>query len=193
MLRKLYDRTLNLARSPRAPLALGAVSFAESSVFPIPPDIMLVPMVMADRSKAWRYAALATIASVLGGILGYFIGYWLYDSLGQWLIRLYGYGDKIEDFRKLYQEWGHWIILIKGVTPIPYKIVTIASGLAAYDFYWFAALSLVTRGGRFYLVSGLIYFFGEPIQAFIERQLGLTLFVIAVSLVGGFAVIKFFF
>ena len=193
MLRKLYDRTLNLARSPRAPLALGAVSFAESSVFPIPPDIMLVPMVMADRSKAWRYAALATIASVLGGILGYFIGYWLYDSLGQWLIRLYGYGDKIEDFRKLYQEWGHWIILIKGVTPIPYKIVTIASGLAAYDFYWFAALSLVTRGGRFYLVSGLIYFFGEPIQAFIERQLSLTLFVIAVSLVGGFAVIKFFF
>ncbi len=193
MLRQLYDWIIRLAQSRRAPHALAAVSFTESSFFPLPPDVMLVPMVLADRSKAWRYALICTTASVAGGIFGYFIGYMLYDTLGKWLMGLYGYSDKIEDFRKMYQEWGHWIILIKGLTPIPYKIVTIASGLASYDFAAFVILSIITRAWRFYLVSGLIYFFGEPIREFIERQLGLTLLVLLVSLVAGFAVIKYFF
>lgn len=191
MLRRLYNWTISLAESPRAPYALGAVSFAESSFFPIPPDVMLLPMAMAKPQNAWRYALICTITSVLGGILGYAIGALLYDSLGQWLIRIYGLGDKLDGFRALYQQYGHWIILIKGFTPIPYKLVTIASGLAAYDFFWFVVLSIITRGARFFFLAGILNRYGAPLKAFIENNLGLVALVLVLAIVGGFYAVKF--
>lgn len=193
MLKRLYNWTIALAESPRAPAALAAVSFAESSFFPVPPDVMLLPMAMAKPQNAWRYALICTIASVLGGIVGYGIGYLLYDSVGQWLIRVYGLGDKLESFRALYQQHGHWIILIKGLTPIPYKLVTIASGLAAYDFFWFVVLSIITRGARFFILAGILHRFGGPMKRFIENNLGLVAAVLVFAVVGGFYAVKFLF
>ncbi|MCZ8375134.1 MAG: DedA family protein [Beijerinckiaceae bacterium] len=193
MFKQLYDWTIGLANSRRAPQALAAVSFAESSFFPVPPDVMLVPMTMARPERAWQYAAICTLASVLGGIAGYLIGALLYDTLGAWLIRLYGYGDKMDAFRALYQQHGHWIILIKGFTPIPFKLITIASGLAGYDFLMFVLLSAITRGARFFLVAGVMNRFGGPIRRFIEGNLTLVGIVTVVAIIGGFAAAKFFF
>ncbi len=186
MLRRLYDWVLDLSARPWAPKALAAISFIESSVFPIPPDVMLVPMCLAKPGRAFWYAGICTVASVLGGLLGYAIGALLYDTLGQFLIRLYGYGDKLETFRAAYAEWGAWIILIKGATPIPYKVITIASGFAGYNLFWFTVLSIITRGVRFYLVAALLYFWGEPARAFIERRLGLVMLVFVIIFIGGF-------
>ncbi|MCU0819440.1 MAG: DedA family protein [Beijerinckiaceae bacterium] len=193
MFKRLYDWTLSLAASRRAPQALAVVSFTESSFFPVPPDVMLVPMVMAKPEKAWNYALICTIASVLGALLGYAIGALLYDTLGAWLIRLYGYGDKMENFRQLYQEHGHWIILIKGLTPIPFKIVTIASGLAGYDLLMFVLLCLVTRAGRFYIVAGVLNRFGAPIRTLLEKNLTLVGVVTLVAIIGGFVAVKYLF
>jgi membrane protein YqaA with SNARE-associated domain len=193
MLRPLYNWTMRLAEGPRAIRALGVISFAESSFFPIPPDVVLVPVVLANRDKAFQIAAWCTLTSVLGGIFGYAIGALLYDSIGQWLINLYGYQDKMEVFRAAYREWGAWIILIKGLTPIPYKLVTIASGLAGYDFFWFVALSVVTRGARFFLIAALLKAYGEPIRHFIEKRLELVTVLFLVALVGGFVAVKYLF
>ena len=154
MLRRIYDWVMRLAHHPRAAWALFAVSFAESSFFPIPPDAMLIPMVVANQARAWTYAAIATVGSVLGGVVGYAIGYFVYETLGQWLINLYGLATQFEAYRAAYNEWGLWIILIKGLTPIPFKLVTIASGLAGYDLFWFVVLCIITRGARFFLRSG---------------------------------------
>jgi membrane protein YqaA with SNARE-associated domain len=186
MLRRLYDWVLDLSARPWAPKALAAISFIESSVFPIPPDVMLVPMCLAKPGRAFWYAGICTIASVLGGLLGYAIGALLYDTLGQFLIRLYGYGDKLETFRAAYAEWGHWIILIKGATPIPYKVITIASGFAGYNLFWFTVLSIITRGVRFYLLATLLYFWGDRARVFIERRLGLIMLLFVVIFIGGF-------
>lgn len=193
MLRPLYDWTMRLAEGPRAIRALGAISFAESSFFPIPPDVVLVPVVLANRDKAFQIAAWCTLTSVLGGIFGYLIGALLYDSIGQWLISLYGYEDKMEAFRAAYRDWGAWIILIKGLTPIPYKLVTIASGLAGYDFLWFVVLSVITRGARFFIIAALLKVYGEPIRHFIEKRLELVTVLFLVALVGGFVAIKYLF
>jgi membrane protein YqaA with SNARE-associated domain len=193
MFKRLYDWTLSLAASRRAPQALAVVSFTESSFFPIPPDVMLVPMVMAKPERAWNYALICTIASVLGALLGYAIGALLYDTLGLWLIKLYGYGDKMDAFRQLYQEHGHWIILIKGFTPIPFKLVTIASGLAGYDIVWFIVLSIITRAARFYFVAGIMNRFGVPLRRFIESNLTLVGLGTVVAIVLGFAAVKFLF
>src|SRR6476646_3666718 len=144
-MRGLYDWVMANAQGRYAWATLFGVSFAESSFFPIAPDVMLLPMVLADRKRAFLLAGWCTIASVLGGMLGYTIGALLYDSLGQWLIRTYGYGQSLETFRAAYAEWGAWIILIKGLTPIPYKLVTIASGFAGYNFAMFVVLSAITR------------------------------------------------
>jgi membrane protein YqaA with SNARE-associated domain len=186
MLRRLYAWVLALSEKPSAPWALAGVSFAESSFFPIPPDIMLVPMCLARPDRAFFYAGLCTLASVLGGLAGYAIGALLYDTIGRFLIELYGYGDKAEAFRAAYAEWGHWIILIKGVTPIPYKIVTITSGFAGYNLLWFTLLSIITRGARFFLVAGLLYLWGPPAREFIERRLELVAVVSLVIIVAGF-------
>jgi membrane protein YqaA with SNARE-associated domain len=191
MMRRAYDWTMRTAAHDKAPQALFWVSFAESSFFPIPPDVMLIPMVLAKRAKAWLYAGIATVASVLGGIGGYAIGYFLYETLGRWLIAVYGLGPQFEAYRAAYNEWGLWIILIKGMTPIPYKLVTIASGAAAFDFWVFIAASIVTRGARFYLVAGLLYWLGEPIREFIERRLTLVTTAFLVALIGGFFVLRY--
>ena len=190
MLRTLYLRTLALAASPRAPWWLAVVSFAESSFFPIPPDVLLVPMALARPGRAWHLAMICTAASVLGGIAGYLIGYAVFDQLARPIIQFYGYSEKFAAFQAMYAEWGLWIILIKGLTPIPYKIVTIASGAAHFDFWVFLAASIVTRGGRFFLVATLLHFFGDAVRDFVERRLTLVTTGVAVGVVGGFLVLK---
>ena len=191
MLRNLYSWTMRLAEGPRALLALIAVSFAESSFFPIPPDTLLIPMILAQRKRAWTLALWCTAASVVGGIVGYGIGALLYDSVGKWIIDLYGYGDRIEQFRETYAKWGAWIILLKGLTPIPFKLVTIASGFAGYNFGLFIILSLITRGLRFFLVAGLLYIYGEPIRDFIERRLGTVTLGLFATIVSGFVIVRY--
>ena len=190
MLRSLYTWVLDLSARPSAPYALGAISFAESSFFPIPPDVMLVPMALARPDRAWFYAALATATSVLGGLLGYAIGALLYDSVGTWLFGLYGLDKGAEAFRTAYAEYGHWIILLKGLTPIPYKLVTITSGFAGYDLVWFTVLSIITRGARFALLAALIGSFGPEIRDVLDRHLGPIAAALAVVVVGGFLALK---
>lgn len=193
MLRRLYDWVMDLAHRPNATWWLAVVSFAESSFFPIPPDVMLVPMVLADRQRAFRIATVCLVASVLGGILGYFIGYSLYETLGLWLVKLYGMQHGMDEFRAMFDKYGLWVILIKGATPIPYKIVTIASGVAAFNLPVFILASIVTRGARFFAVAGLLYVYGETIRDFIEKRLTLVTTVFVTALVGGFVVLKFVF
>lgn len=192
-LKKLYKWTMRHAEGPNARKGLFWVSFAESSFFPLPPDIMLVPMVLADRKRAFYLAGICTVASVLGGLLGYAIGYFLYETVGLWIMSLYGGVEKVDEFRAMYAEWGAWIILIKGLTPIPYKIVTIASGLAGYSLFWFIVLSTITRAARFYLVATLLYFYGEPIRHFIEKRLELVTTAFLVVIVLGFVATKYLF
>ncbi len=185
MLRKLYDWIIAYSSKPSAPWALAIVAFAESSVFPVPPDVLQVPMTLARPDKAWRYALIATIASVLGGLVGYAIGALLYDSVGKFLIELYGYGQKVDQFRAAYAHYGHWVILLKGLTPIPFKLVTITSGFADYSLFWFIVLSVITRGARFFLLAALLHYFGPAAREFIEKRLGLvTLGFLAVLVIG---------
>ena len=185
MLRRLYDWCLAAADKPYATWLMGIVSFVESSFFPIPPDAMLIPMSLARPDKAYFYATVCTLTSVAGGVLGYLIGAVLYNSLGLWLIQLYGYGDKVEAFRESYAAWGGWIILLKGVTPIPYKIVTIASGFAGYNLLMFVLLSVVARGMRFYLLAFLLHRYGPRARSIIEERLGFWVTISAVVLVAG--------
>ena len=189
MFRALYDWTLRLAGHRRAIPALAAISFAESSFFPIPPDVMVVPMILARRDQAWLIATVCTLSSVAGAALGYAIGYFLYDSVGRWLMDFYGMRDGIEQFRHWYAQWGAAIILVKGLTPIPFKLVTIASGFAAFNFPLFLAAALVTRGARFFIIAALLKRFGEPIQHFIERRMNLVGIAFLAALAGGFAIV----
>jgi len=191
MLRRLYEKTMRLAEGPNALLALVLVSFAESSFFPIPPDALLIPMVLAQRERAFKLAAWCTGASVVGGIVGYAIGALLYDTVGKWIIDFYGYGQNMEAFRATYAEWGAWIILIKGLTPIPFKLVTIASGFAGYDFWLFVLLSCITRGIRFFLEATLLHIYGEPIRDFLERRLELVTAGFAAVIVSGFLIVRY--
>jgi len=184
-LRRLYNWCIAAAETRQASWILGGVSFAESSFFPVPPDAMLIPMALARPDKAYFYAALCTITSVLGGLLGYFIGAVLYDSVGAWLISLYGYGTQVEAFREAYAHWGAAIILIKGLTPIPYKIVTITSGFAGYNLLWFFVLSIITRGARFFLVAFLINRFGDRARAILEERLEFYAIIAGVIFIAG--------
>jgi membrane protein YqaA with SNARE-associated domain len=188
MLRRIYDWCIAAADRPYALWILGAVAFAESSFFPIPPDIMLLPMSLARPARAWLFATLCTIASVAGGVLGYAIGALLYDSVGQWLINLYHLSGKVEAFRASYAEWGSVIILLKGLTPIPYKLVTITSGFAGYNIWLFILCSIVARGGRFFFVAVLLNRYGDTIRAEVEKRLGLWVAVLALVLVAGFVI-----
>src|SRR6201990_2896240 len=188
MLRRIYDWCIAAADKPYALWIIGAVAFAESSFFPVPPDVMLIPMSLARPQRAWLYAGVCTAASVLGGILGYAIGALLYDSIGQWVIQLYGYGDKVEAFRAGYAEYGAWIILLKGLTPIPYKLVTITSGFANYNIWLFIGLSLIARGGRFFLVAVVLNRYGLWIRETLEKRLGMWVALGAGLLVLGFII-----
>jgi len=191
MIRRLYDWTMRLAEGPNALLALIAVSFAESSFFPLPPDTILIPMVLAKRERAFTLALWCTIASVVGGMFGYALGSLLYESVGHWIVNFYGYGERIESLRSTYVQYGAWIILIKGLTPIPYKLVTIMSGFAGYDFGLFVVLSIIVRGIRFFAVAGLLYFYGEPVRGFIERRLEAVAVVTVAVIVSGFLIVKY--
>src|SRR5580692_8350036 len=186
MLRRVYDWCIAAADKPYALWILGAVAFAESSFFPIPPDMMLLPMSLARPARAWLFAALCTVASVAGGVLGYAIGALLYDSVGHWLINLYHLGDKVEAFRASYAQWGAVIILLKGLTPIPYKLVTITSGFAGYNIWLFILCSIVARGGRFFIVAVLLNRYGDFIRAELEKRLGFWVSVLTVTLLLGF-------
>ncbi|MBZ0138640.1 MAG: DedA family protein [Pseudorhodoplanes sp.] len=193
MLRRLYDWCIAAAYRPFATWIMGGVSFVESSFFPIPPDVMLIPMSLARPERAYAYAFLCTWTSVAGGMLGYAIGAVLYDSVGTWLIGLYGYGDKVEAFREAYNRYGALIILLKGLTPIPYKIVTITSGFAGYNLLAFIALSVLARGMRFYFLAFLLHRYGPRARSIIEERLGFWVAVGAVAMVVGiFAAVYLF-
>lgn len=185
MLRRFYDWCIAAAGKPHATWSMGAISFAESSFFPVPPDVMLIPMSIARPDRAWFYATLCTITSVAGGVLGYAIGALLYDSIGQWLIKLYGYGDKVEAFREAYAYYGTWIILLKGLTPIPYKIVTITSGFASYNLFLFIVFSFVARGMRFYFLAFLLSRYGARARVMLEERLGFWFTVGTIILIVG--------
>lgn len=191
MLRRLYDWVIRMSEHPKSLWVLSGVSFAESSFFPIPPDVMLVPMILAQRAKAWLIAGVCTIASVVGGFFGYAIGFFLFETIGKWVIDLYGLQGGFAQFQEQFNKWGLWIILIKGMTPIPYKLITIASGAAHFNLAIFAAASLVTRGLRFYLVATLLYFFGEPIRTFIEKHLTLVTTGAVALIVAGFVAVTY--
>ena len=193
MLRALYDWTMRLAAHRHAQWTLAFVSFVESSVFPIPPDALLVPMTLAKPRKAWIYATICTVASVLGGLAGYAIGYWLFDTLGQIIIEFYNLGNKFIDFQDKFNEWGLPIVFFAGLTPFPYKVITLMSGVTEMALPVFIAASVVSRGMRFYLVCGLLYFFGEPVRLFIEKYLGLVTLAAGILLVGGFVAVKYLF
>ena len=191
MIRPLYDWTLSLASHRHALWALAAVSFVESSFFPIPPDILLIPMVLAAPTRAWKIALVCTIASVLGGIAGYGIGMFLFEEVGRPMLEFYGYGSKFAEFQATYNEWGAWAVFIAGVTPFPYKVITILSGVTALDPTVFSIASVLARGLRFFLVAALLWKFGPPIRDFIEARLGLMFTIFCVGLVGGFVAIKY--
>jgi len=188
MLKRIYDWCIGAAARRYALWILAAVAFAESSFFPVPPDIMLLPMSLAQPKRAWFYALVCTAASVLGGVLGYAIGALLYDSLGHWLISLYGLGDKVETFRASYAEWGAVIILLKGLTPIPYKLVTITSGFAGYNIWLFILFSIITRGGRFFMAAVLLNRYGDWIRVRIERHLALWVVILVALVLAGFII-----
>jgi len=191
VIRRLYDWTMDLASRKNAVWVLAAVAFVESSVFPIPPDVLLIPMILAARNSAWRYAAICTIASVLGGMLGYAIGAGLYEGVGRPILDFYGYGAKFSDFTAQYNEYGGWIVFMAGVTPFPYKVITIASGVTQLDLGTFTIASVLARGLRFFVVATLLYYIGQPIREFIEKRLGLMFTLFCVLLIGGFVLLKF--
>ncbi len=191
VLRRLYDWTMGLAAHKRADWALAAVAFIESSVFPIPPDVLLIPMVLADRTRAWRIALICTVASVAGGLLGYVIGHFLYEEIGKPVLEFYGYGPKFAEFRASYHEWGAWAVFIAGVTPFPYKVITILSGVTGLDVLVFTIASVLSRGLRFVIVAALLWRFGPPIRDFIERRLHLLFWLFCALLVGGFILVKY--
>ena len=188
---RLYSRTLAVAAHRHAMAALALIAFAESSFLPLPPDVLLVPMTLAQPRRAWLIAAVCTIASVTGGYVGYAIGYFLFDTIGLRVLEFYHMMDKYEAFKAAFAEWGAWIIVIKGLTPIPYKLVTIASGAAQFDLVTFTLASFVSRSLRFFLLAALLWRFGEPIRDFIERRLMLVTSVVAAALVGGFVVLRY--
>ena len=190
MLRRLYNRLMTLAARRDALRWLAVISFVESSFFPIPPDVMLVPMVLADRRRAFVIAAVCTVASVLGGLAGYAIGALLWETVGAPLIDFYGYAAKMTRFADAYNEWGGWLVFTFGVTPFPYKVITIASGVTGLGLGTFIIASVLARALRFFVVAALLYRFGEPIRGFIERNLGALTVIFVVGLFGGFVAIK---
>ncbi len=190
MLRRLYDWTIGRAGHRHALWALAAVSFVEASVFVVPPDVLLVPMVLAARRRAWAIAGLCTAASVAGGLAGYGIGFFLFEAVGRPLLDFYGYAARFTEFQDMYHEWGGWIVAAGGFTPIPYKVITIASGAVSLDPVTVTAASAASRGARFFLEAALLWRFGPPIRHFIEANLPLLASLSFVALVGGFAAVR---
>ena len=190
MLRRLYDWTLSLAGHPHALMALALIAFIESSIFPIPPDILIIPMVLAAPTRAWRIALVATVASVVGGLFGYAIGAFLFEALAQPILAFYGYEAKFAEFQSRYNEWGAWIVAGAGFTPFPYKVITIASGATGLDPVVFTVASVLSRGARFFLIAALLWRFGAPIRSFLERYLAPLTALFFILLFGGFLAAK---
>jgi membrane protein YqaA with SNARE-associated domain len=193
MLRRLYDWTMSLAQTRHAERSLAGVSFVESSFFPIPPDALLIPMVLADKAKWIRYATVCTVASVLGALLGYVIGAFLYETIGQPILAFYGRENAFEQVAQWYNDWGGWGVVFAAVTPFPYKVLTIFSGATGLNLVVFVVVSIIGRGLRFFLVAWLLYKFGPPIRIFIERNLGLLFTLFMVLLIGGFVAVRYVF
>ena len=191
MLLRLYDWTMGLAAHRHATAGIAVIAFLESSVFPIPPDILLIPMVLAAPTRAFRLVAIVTAASVLGGITGYAIGVFLFETIGRTILDFYGYFDKFAKFQDWYREWGSWIVFAGGFRPIPYKVITIASGAVQLDCCTFTIAPILSRGARFLIVAALLWKFGVPIRTFIERWLGPLPLAFVVLLVTGFVVLKY--
>lgn len=191
MLRRLYDWTMALADHRHAMWALAAVAFIESSVFPIPPDVLMIPMILARPSRAWVIAGVALVASVLGGLLGYAIGALAYDSIGQPILAAMGKADAMEAFNAKFNDFGFWAVLAAGVTPFPYKVITIMSGWTGMPLVTFIATSILARALRFFVLAALLRVFGPPIRGFIEKRLGLVFTAFVVLLVGGFVLVKY--
>ncbi len=191
MIRKLYDWTMSLADTRYALWALAFIAFIESSVFPIPPDVLMIPMIIARPSRAFLIAAVATVSSVLGGLLGYYIGFGLLDTIGRPVLEFYGKAAYFDDFANRYNEYGAWAVLIAGVTPFPFKVITIASGATQLSLPVFVISALLARALRFFLVATLLWKFGTPIRTFIERYLGYLFVLFCVLLVGGFYLVKY--
>ncbi len=192
MLRRLYDWTLHLADTRHAMWGLAIVSFVESSVFPIPPDVLMIPMIVARPSRAWAIAGVALAASVLGGLLGYAIGAGLFETVGRPVLEFYGKDAQFDEFSARYNEWGAWAVLIAGVTPFPYKVITILSGATNLNLAVFIAASIIARGLRFFVLAGLLWRFGAPVRAVVEQRLGLFFGLFVAVLLGGFYTVKFF-
>lgn len=194
MFRRLYARTMALAGHRHAERALAAVTLAESSFFPIPPDVILLPMVLADRSKAWRYAFICTISSVIGGVIGYGIGFFLFESIGEVILEFYGLADEFQEIAARYNDVGWLMVLLGGgFTPLPYKVITIASGLTRLDFFTFVAVSLVARAARFYLTCGLLYWGGPKAKEFVEKRAGVAFAIMLAVVIAGVVVTRYAF
>ena len=191
MIRSLYDWTLRQAQHPRALWVLAVVSFIESSVFPIPPDVLMIPMILARPNRAWLIAGVALVSSVLGGVLGYVIGAFFYETLGQPILEALGKGDAMEAFNTRFNEFGFWPVLIAGITPFPYKVITIMSGWTGLPLGTFIVTSIIARGLRFFIVAALLWKFGAPIRDFIEKRLGLLFTLFVIILLAGFYGVRF--
>ena len=191
MIKGLYDWTMSLARHPHALWALAIVAFVESSFFPIPPDVLMIPMIIARPNRAFIIAGVATLASVLGGLFGYFIGWGFFELIGQPIFDFYGKADAVAEFSARFNEYGAWAVLIAGVTPFPFKVITIMSGVTGLSLPVFIVSSIIARALRFFLVAGLLWHFGAPIRDFIERRLGLMFTLFCILLLGGFYAVKF--
>jgi membrane protein YqaA with SNARE-associated domain len=191
MIRRLYNWTLSLAHSPYALWALAAVAFIESSVFPIPPDLLMIPMIIAAPRRAFVIAGVATVASVLGGVLGYGIGMFAFDSLGQPILQALGKAHSMEEFSTRFNDMGFWAVLVAGITPFPYKVITIMSGWTAMPLGTFIATSILARALRFFIIAALLWKFGAPIRTFIEKRLGLVFTLCCIVLVGGFVLVRY--
>ena len=193
MLKKLYEQTLALAARPGALKALALIAFVESSVFPIPPDVLLIPMILAERDQAWRIAGVCTLFSVLGGVVGYGLGFFLFETLGRPLLALYGAGDSFASFQAGYNEWGAWIVAGAELTPFPYKVVTILSGVTGMNLWTFILVSILARGARFFLEAGLLWYAGPAIREVLEKNLKLATTLAFALLFGGFILVRYVF
>ena len=191
MLKRLYDWTMQLADHPRALWALAIVSFVESSFFPIPPDVLMIPMILARPSRAWLIALVALVSSVLGGLFGYAIGYFAFEQIGAPLLQSLGKADAVAEFSTRFNDFGFWAVLGAGITPFPYKVITIMSGFTHMPLLTFMATSVLARGIRFFLVAALLRTFGPPVREFIEKRLGLVTTVFFVLLIGSFMLVRF--
>ena len=193
MIEKLYNWTISLASHPFAIGFLAVIAFLESSIFPIPPDVLLIALVLASRDKAWIMASVCTVFSVIGGLFGYIIGFFLFTSIGDPILEFYGYQDHFSRFKRFYNDWGAWIVFAGGFTPIPYKVITIASGAVHLNLITFLVASIVSRGMRFFLVSALLWYFGPPVRKIIEKNLNFFAILFFAILLLGFIVIRYVF